>query len=171
VASARPSRRLRTWTRPSAAAAVAALGALALAGCSATNPIATQQVHNVTDGQQAVLSEDLAVQNLTVFTSGEGEAGTLVAALANKGREDLEVTIQAEGADAVSVDVPARGTVFLGGENGEEVELDSVAAAPGALLAIEFSSAQGGSVTIDAPVLDGTLPEYADLVPEGGSGA
>lgn len=163
MASARPSRRPGSWTRPSTAAAVAAL---ALAGCSATNPITTAVPYNVVDGVQETLTDTVAVQNLLVVSSGEGEPGVMVGAVANEGREDVEVTLEIDGGGSVTVDVPARGTVLLGGDDGEEVEIDSVGVAPGALLTVTASTPGGGDVPIQVPVFDDALPEYAEIVPD-----
>jgi hypothetical protein len=162
VASARPSRRTR-WT-----AIPAAVAALALAGCSATNPITTAEAYNVVDGVQADLAQDVRANNLLVVTSEEGAAGVMSGALSNEGRDQVEVTIAPEGADELTIEVPARGTVLLGAEDGEQVELDSVEAAPGTLLTVALSTPDGGSTEIGVPVFDGTLPEYAELVPEEG---
>jgi hypothetical protein len=163
VASARPSRRPAPRTAATTAAAVAVL---ALTGCSATNPITTAEAYNVVDGVQARLTDTVAAQNLLVFTAEEGAPGTMTGALANQGREDVEVTLEIDGADPVTIDVPARGTVLLGGDDGEEVELDSVDAVPGGLLTVTVSTTEGGSLALQVPVFDGSLPEYEDLVPE-----
>jgi hypothetical protein len=165
VASARPSR--RPWPRMTAVA-LPALGVLALAGCSATNPIATSEAYNVVDGAHAELGGDVAGRNLLVLTSGEGEAGVMSGAVTNGSREDVEVELAPEGADPVTIEVPAGGTVLLGGDDGEDVELDAVEAAPGAVLTVTATTQQGGSVDIPVPVFDQTLPEYADLVPDAG---
>ena len=161
MASARPSRRTR-WTSVSAAAAAT----LALAGCSATNPITTSEAYNVVDGVQADLASDIKAHNLLVVTSEEGAPGVMSGALANQGRETVEVTRAPEGGDEVTIEVPARGAVLLGAEGGEQVELDSVEAAPGTLLPVTLSTAEGGSTEVGIPVFDGTLPEYAELLPE-----
>ncbi len=162
MASARPSRRPGS---PARTAAVAAAGVLALTGCSATNPITTSMAYNVVDGVQADLTEDLAGHNLLIFTSGEGEVGTMYGALLNHTRESVEYTIEIEGADRVTVEVPARSTVLLG-EAGEEVPIDSVGAAPGASVPVTLSTPEAGSIEVRVPVFDGTLPEYQDVVPE-----
>jgi hypothetical protein len=120
----------------------------------------------VVDGVAESVSDDVSVRNFIVFAAEEGGPGVLVGALANHGREDVEVTLSPEGGAPVTVDVPARGTVLLGGENGETFEIDAVDAAPGALLTITASAPGGGDVPIQVPVFDGSLPEYADLVPE-----
>ncbi len=162
MASARPSRRPRSRT----AVALTGLGVLALAGCSATNPITTSEAYNVVDGVQADLGGDVAARNLLLFTSEEGAAGTMSGALANQSREDLEVELAPEGADPVTIEVPAGRTVLLGHEDGEDVELDAVEAAPGAHLTVTVTTQAGGSIDVPVPVFDGTLPEYAEMVPE-----
>ena len=166
MASARPSR--RPWSRTRTTVAAAGLAALALSGCSATNPIPTAEAYNVVDGVQMDLGGDVGARNLLVLTSGEGEAGVMTGALTNRSREDVEVELAPEGGDAVTVDVPAGGTVLLGGQDGEEVELDSVPVMPGALMTVTASTPQGGTHEIRVPVFDGTLPEYAEFVPSEG---
>jgi hypothetical protein len=161
VASARPSRRPRSRT----AVALSGVGVLALAGCSATNPITTSEAYNVVDGVQAELG-DVAARNLLVFTSEEGAAGTMSGAVTNRSREDVEVELAPDGADPVTFDVPAGGTVLLGQDGGEDVELDAVAAAPGAHLTVTLTTGGGGSIDVPVPVFDGTLPEYAEMVPQ-----
>jgi hypothetical protein len=121
--------------------------------------------YNVVDGVQADLTEDLAGHNLLIFASGEGEVGTMSGALLNRTRDSVEYTIEIEGADPVTVEVPARSTVLLG-EAGEEVPIDSVPAAPGAAVPVTLSTSEAGRVEVRVPVFDGTLPEYQDSVPE-----
>ena len=164
MASARPSR--RPWSR--AAVALSAGAVLTLAGCSATNPITTSEAYDVVDGVRADLGGDVQGKNLLVLTSAEGQAGTMVGALSNHGREDVEVEIATEGADSTTVEVGAGRTVLLGDQDGEEGEIESVEAPPGGLLTVTASTPAGGSVDIPVPVFDGTLPEYAELVPDEG---
>jgi hypothetical protein len=56
--------------------------------------------------------------------------------------------------------------VLLGTDADEEIELDSVEAAPGSLLAVTISTPQDGSLEVQVPVFDGTLPEYSEMVPD-----
>lgn len=162
MATALPSRRPAQRT----AAVAVVVAALGLTGCSATNPIITSMEYNVVDGVQAGITESLQAQSLLVFTTGEGQVGTMTGALANQGREDVQVTLEPQGADAVTIEVPSRGTVLIGPDRQQTVELDSVAAPPGAHLAVLVSTPEGGSVEVQVPVLDGTLPEYDEIVPE-----
>ncbi len=66
--------------------------------------------------------------------------------------------------DVTSVVVPAGETVILGPEAGE-VPLATVPAPPGSLVTLVLTSDVDGSVSVQVPVLDGTLEQYATLVP------
>lgn len=136
---------------------------VALAGCSATNAITTDRNYDPSDGLGIVLGE-VELTNVLVLTAAEGEAGTVLGAATNRGTNPVDLSIGlGDGADTV-VALPAGGTVTLG-PDAETVGLESVPAPPGALVTLYLETAAGGSVTLDVPVLDGTLPEYEDLVP------
>ncbi|WP_275005676.1 hypothetical protein [Promicromonospora iranensis] len=153
--------------RTIALAAVSATGALLLAACS---PTTTTLNYDPSDGVGvSVLGEEnrnLRGINLMVVSAAEGEAGNLLGALANETAEDASFTLEAPGASPVTVDVPAGGTVYLGTESGEAVELDAVGAAPGNYVAATLTVGSD-SKEFQLPVFDGTLPEYADYVPAG----
>lgn len=159
MARVRPSLHLRL----SATAAVALVGA-GLAGCSATNPITTQEPYAASDGVRTVLGE-LKAENLLILTSGEGEAASLHGALSNDGGDDLTVTFALEdGTEIGSVDVSAGDGVLLGGTDGEALLFTSPDV-PGATTDVTVTTATGGSESVPVPVLDGTLPEYAEQLP------
>ncbi|MGW6130081.1 hypothetical protein ACWFNE_08660 [Cellulomonas sp. NPDC055163] len=159
MARVRPSLHLRL----SATVAVALVGA-GLAGCSATNPITTQRPYAASDGVRATLG-DLTAENLLVLTSGAGEPASLQGAVSNDGAEALEVTFALEdGTEVGTVEVGPGDGVLLGGTDGEQLLFTSVDV-PGATTDVTITTATGGSETIAVPVLDGTLPEYADHVP------
>ncbi|MFS0702040.1 hypothetical protein AB6N24_18885 [Cellulomonas sp. 179-A 4D5 NHS] len=159
MARVRPSLHLRL----SATVAVALVGA-ALAGCSATNPITTQEPYAASDGVRVTLG-DLTAENLLVLTSGAGEPASLQGALSSDAAEAVEVTFALEdGTEVGAVEVGAGDGVLLGGTDGEQLHFTS-ADVPGATTDVTITTAAGGSETIAVPVLDGTLPEYADLVP------
>jgi hypothetical protein len=153
--------------RTIALAAVSATGALLLAACS---PSTTTLNYDPSDGVGvSVLGEentDLRGINLMVVSAAEGETGNVLGALANETAEDTSFTLEAPGASPVTVDVPAGGTVYLGTDTGEAVELDTVGAAPGdyvdAVLTVGSDSKE-----FQLPVFDGTLPEYAEYLPDG----
>jgi hypothetical protein len=153
--------------RTIALAAVSATGALLLAACS---PSTTTLNYDPSDGVGvSVLGEDdtdLRGINLMVVSAAEGEAGNVLGALANETTEDASFTLETPGASPVTVDVPAGGTVYLGTETGEAVQLDAVGAAPGDYVDAMLTVG-GDSKEFQLPVFDGTLPEYAEHLPSG----
>ena len=162
-----PRRTVTTVRRRRSGRVLASAAALAvvLSGCSATNEITTRNEYAASDGVRAELG-DVVMGNLLVLTSAEGEAGTVLGSLTNNGQSDVEITLGVgEGGAQDPIDLPAGGTVLLGPEQDVELEVDSVPAAPGALVDVTVTSDAGGSSTVRVPVLDGTLAEYADLVP------
>lgn len=154
-------------TRSRVAVAGAALVlAAGLAGCSVTNPMTTQNNYDASDGVSVELG-DLTLRNLLVLTSAEGAPGTVLGALTNDGSDAARVSIAVAGEQAGRpVPVDGRATVVVGPESEATVDVDAVPAAPGDFLELEISSDLGGTSTVQVPVLDGTLPEYADLVPD-----
>ncbi len=151
--------------RTIALAAVSATGALLLAACS---PTTTDLNYDPSDGAGvSVLGEenrDLRGINLMVVSAAEGEAGSVLGALANKTPDDASFTLQAPGASPITLEVPAGDTVYLGTETGEAVLLDTVGAAPGNYLDAVLTVGSD-SKEFQLPVFDGTLPEYADHLP------
>ncbi len=153
--------RSRTSARPVAAGAVV-LAAL-LSGCSATNPITTEVAYAASDGVRTTLG-DLTAENLMLVAAAADEPGALQGALSNRGDEDLTVELGTTGGSE-RIRVEAGRTVLLGGSEGEDVVLPTPAP-PGATADLTLSTAAAGETTVPVPVLDGTLPEYADLVPQ-----
>ncbi|MCC2307348.1 hypothetical protein [Cellulomonas chengniuliangii] len=156
--------RVSSVRRRFALAGVVALVSAGLAGCSATNTITTQMDYAASDGVRATLG-DVTAQNLLIITAGEGEEGALQGAFTNAGRDDLTVTLSTEDdVELAAVPVAAGATVLLGGSSGDIVTFTSPGA-PGAAVPLVLSTGAAGAESIFVPVLDGTLSEYADLVP------
>jgi hypothetical protein len=135
----------------------------ALAGCSATNQITTQDSYAASDGVQVEIG-DVQGENLLLVAAEADAPGALQGALTNRGDDTVTVSVSTDG-DAEQIRVRAGETVLLGGTEGEDVVL-STPDAPGALTTLTLSSGPGGTQEVRVPVLDGTLPEYADLVPD-----
>ncbi|WP_225755130.1 hypothetical protein [Actinotalea sp. Marseille-Q4924] len=149
--------------RTASVAAVLATTAL-LAGCSATNPITTDLDYDPSDGVGERLG-DVRVGNMMVLTAEEGAAGTVVGFVANEGRQDASVVLTVGEEQSDAIDVPAGSTVLLGPDADETVDVEAVPAIPGSKLAVTLTTDVAGATTLQVPVLDSTLPEYADLVP------
>ncbi|MBC7291329.1 MAG: hypothetical protein H5T83_08350 [Actinotalea sp.] len=155
-----------TPTLPRRAASVAAaLAASALlAGCSATNPITTLLDYDPSDGVSQVVG-DLRAGNLIVLTAEEGGPGTIVGFVTNRGSQDASVVLEVAGEQGDAIEVPAGGTVLLGPQGDETLDVGAVPAPPGSKIEVTLRSDVAGSATVEIPVMDGTLEEYADLVP------
>ncbi len=141
--------------------AAAALAA-ALTGCSATNPIQTQVVYSASDGARVVLGDTIEAKNLIVLTNAQGEPGALIGAVTNRGGEDTVVTIDVVGAGRHEVPLTAGQSFRFVGE--DTLRFDVVDARPGTTMAVTVSSGSEGATSATVPVLDGTLPEYAEVL-------
>lgn len=130
------------------------------AGLGACSPITTQIQYAASDGVRVAVSDTVTVQNLMIVAAAEGAPGAVQGGVVNNGSEPATVAI-----GDVTVEVAAGETVLLGGSAGDEVVIEQTTAAPGAnaQLAVGLDGAPGETVYV--PVLDGTLPEYAELVP------
>lgn len=140
--------------------AVAAVTAGAVAVLTACAPVMTQEPYAASDGLRVELGDHVVVQNLLVVSAAEGAPGAVQGAILNTGAAEATVVLFDT---EVSVD-PGQ-TVLLGGTTGEPLVVDAVEAAPGATLPVELGVDGSSTQVVPVPVLDGTLPEYADLVP------
>ncbi|GAB4086498.1 hypothetical protein GCM10028784_31280 [Myceligenerans cantabricum] len=155
-------------TRTVAVAAVTAAGAALLSACA---PTTTALNYSPSDGvmvsvgaQDDAEFTELRGLNLMVVAAEEGAAGNLLGALANGTQADTTFTLTPEGAAPVTFDVEAGETVYIGGESGDPVVLDAVAAGPGGSIPTTLE-ADGETREFQLPVINGELPEYADYVP------
>lgn len=155
------SRASRT-TRVAVGGAIAA--ALALTGCSVTNPITTHRDYAASDGVIVDVGET-RLGNAIVIASEEGAPGVLVGYVTNRGTQAAQVTIAVGGEEAASFRVDGGATTLVGPEADHAVEVSAVPAAPGAKVEVTVRTDRDGEATSVVPVLDGTLEEYADLVP------
>lgn len=145
-----------------AAGAAASLAALALAGCSYVNPITTHENYAASDGTQLIVG-DVEALNLIVITTGVGEPATLVGAVQNDSAEDIDLQISFDGETTSQLTVPAQDQVRLGPDADATVS-GTAPVQPGLLAEVTLVSEVEGAYTIDVPVMDGTLPEYAPIV-------
>ena len=141
---------------------VAAIAVVA-AGCSAINPIITQEEYDASDGVSVEIG-DVRGLNLLVITEAEGAPASLIGAFTNPGDEAVEVAVSLDGETIAMVEVPARGTVRLGAEGDTQVTGTSTAA-PGRSHEITLQTDAAGQIVEEVPVFDGTLPEYAGELP------
>lgn len=161
--------RLRPRTTRAAVAGLAAVAALALTGCSATNPLTTKGSYEASDGTAVEVGAVHAL-NLIVVAEAEGGPGVLTGALSNRSADDEDLTLTVAGGDPVDVAVGARSSVLVGvsdapaGYATVEVPVASVDTAPGGLTTVTIASGSSGRAEVRVPVMDGSLPEYAAVL-------
>lgn len=152
--------------------ASAALGTLVLlgaTGCTFISPQATTIEYSASDGVNVSDADGpLDVRNAFVVATEDGSVGNFVAAIVNPTEEKATLTITVAGIEPFAVTVPAGGTVSLGADE-EPLRIVDLDTLPGATVEIHFRSGDGTGTKTEVPVLDGTLPYYADLVPDGGA--
>jgi hypothetical protein len=152
--TAHPRRRL-------AVAALASLAVAPLAACQSSHPI-TAEPYAASDGVDATLGS-VRAGNLLVLAAADGAPGTVLGSLTNDSDRAVTVQVGLED-DLTSIDVAPGATELLGPDD-TEVAVPAVPVAPGALMALRLSADAEGTTTVQVPVLDGTLPYYATLVP------
>lgn len=155
--SARPARTV--------VAASVLTGTLLLAACS---PTITTKAYAPSDGARVDLTNQVRGLNLMVVSEGDGQPGAVLGALANNSAEDVDFVLTAEGAEPISLNVPAGQTVYLSadqeGDRVVDAQFGAVDTHPGGDLDATLSGA-GVEEDFSLPVMDGTLPEYAAWVP------
>lgn len=146
------------------AAALFLSGAVAL-GVGACSPAITLQGYNPSEGVRGALDTQVKVDNLMMLTAAEEDPGTLLGGLTNNTSEPADVSFSLDGVSgALEVTVDPHSTLLLGPEH-ESVIVPSVPVPPGAVVQVQMSTPESGSITLSVPVLDGTLPAYDPYVP------
>lgn len=149
-----------------ASAALSALVLLGATGCTFISPQATTIQYSASDGVNVSDADGpIDVRNAFVVATEDGSVGNLIAAIVNPTDERATLTIALEGIDPFTVTVPAGGSVSLGAD-AEPLRIVDLDTMPGATVEMHFQSGDSTGVKTDVPVLDGTLPYYADLVPD-----
>lgn len=146
----------------------AMLAVIGIAGLSfvlsACSPITTDKPYAAADGIRATVG-DLAVENILLVTSAEGEPGRLLGAATNNSADDATLSLSTEDS-AVNVEIDLDGSSTLNLFTSEDPAsfIESVPAAPGSTLPMVLADSNGQTVSVSVPVLDGTLPEYAEAL-------
>ncbi|HLS25928.1 MAG TPA: hypothetical protein VK063_08655 [Beutenbergiaceae bacterium] len=118
------------------------------------------------DGARGDLGNQLSLENLMVLTEDQGAPGQLVGGVVNHWEQPAEVSFTAEElGETLSATAPGGETLLLNPEQ-ESVVLSAVPVPPGAILEMQVSTPEEGSVTIPVPVLDGTMPPYDEYLPQ-----
>ena len=143
----RPVRR-----RMAVLAALTVLG-LALAGCGSLRE-QTQQVYDPADGTSADAG-DIAVRNVVVVASENGDAATVFASFANRGADDRLVEVHVGESAATlpdgSLELPAGGYASLSPDS-TRLDVSGGDIEPGQFVEIGFRFDQAPRVTVNALV-------------------
>ncbi|GAB3192711.1 hypothetical protein [Nesterenkonia suensis] len=148
--------------RRAAATSMAALAVIGITGCSAINYQATTHQYSGSDGVRADI-DDVKFRHIAFVGAEEGAPARAIGTVNNGGTADVEIALDVDG-QSHSFTVPAGEAVSL--EHDEEFIVEGFGGAPGDMHEITIS-ADGESLEIAASVLDGVLPEYRALLPNG----
>ncbi|AKV86217.1 DNA modification methylase [Microbacterium sp. CFBP9023] len=149
-----------------ASAAISALVLLGATGCTFISPQATTIEYSASDGVNVSDSDGpIDVRNAFIVANEDGSVGNFIGAVVNPTADKATLTMTVSGSDEpFTVSVPAGKTVSFGADE-EPLRIDGLDTMPGATIEIHFQSGDGAGTKTQVPVLDGTLPYYADLVP------
>jgi hypothetical protein len=149
-----------------ASVAISALVLLGTTGCTFITPQSTKVNYSASDGVN--VSDDdgpIVVRNAFVVANEDGTVGNFVGAIVNPTQDRGTLTITVAGVDPFTVTVPAGDSISLGA-NEEPLRIVGLDSKPGSTVEMHFQSGDSAGVKTQVPVLDGSLPYYADLVPE-----
>ena len=148
---------------------LAAAVLIGTAGCGLVAPQMVTGNYLASDGASTDVGA-LQVRN-AIIISADGERGNLVFTVINSTSEKAALRVQYESdgtKDSMTVAVDAHETKQVGTADATRtLTLEGMGTEPGALLSVYFQTAQKPGSEVLVPVLDGGLPEYADLVPAG----
>ena len=149
--------------RAGAAAAIAALVMLGVAACA---PISTLKHYDPSDGVSTTVGEVKVLNALVLSKSGAN--GNLLFSAYNPTDELVQLNVQYEdGSDRTTAHatlLPDTTTDFGYGKEGQFL-LSGLDVRPGSLAQIYFQYGDQEGKQVTVPVLDGALPQYANLLP------
>ena len=147
--------------RKIAAIAIAAGVIFGTTGCSFSSPIATMKSYDPSDGVNATVGK-VQLRNFMYLVTATGQ-GALFGSLVNQDVDAVasNIDLSVDG-PAIPVSVGAGEKLDLGYNGGQAIPL-GVAVKAGSLLVLKVANGSD-SVSLNVPVLDGTLAQYAPLV-------
>lgn len=146
------------------ASSIALAAVLGTAGCNLISPVASLDYYAPSDGAQADIGR-LKARNLISLQDGKGNSG-VVGAFANSSGEEITFAIKYTTANGTEgfreYTVGAYEVLNFGYQNTKPLDLN-LGGKPGDIRSvIVFTDTD--EATINVPVMDATLVEYADLV-------
>lgn len=149
--------------RAGAAVAIAAAIALGVAACA---PISTMKHYDPSDGVSANVGQVKVLNALIITTSGSN--GNLLFSGYNNSDELVQLTVQYTVGgvkQSKTATLLPDSTSNFGYTKKTEFILPGIDTRAGSLLPIYFQYGTETGQQVDVPVLDGSLPQYAGLVP------
>ena len=146
---------------------VTTVGLLTVLGTSACNmlsPVATFKVYSPSEGTQGDLGP-IKARNIMYLTDGNGH-GAFFGAIANSSSNTADFALKIEGGTSGSVYrqylLGGYQVLNFGAQNQPPLKV-AVKGKPGDITTVLLYT-DTGSVRLNVPILDGTLPQYTDLV-------
>ncbi|WP_166320094.1 DNA modification methylase [Microbacterium excoecariae] len=138
---------------------------LAASGCAAITPQATTFSYTASDGVNVPDAEGsaVAVRNALVVADADGAEGNFVAVLINDGEDDARLNLDWTSGNA-AITVPAGETISLGGD-ADPILMSALDTMPGNTLSMYVQAGAAEGTTVEIPVLNNCLTEYAELAP------
>ncbi len=144
------------------AAAAIGVGILSVTGCGFVNAQQTSHQYSASDGVKADLGK-LQLRNMLIVASGENQPGRVIGAVFNQSNSDATLSISGANGSQTEIPVKAMSETYLN-DAADPAILSSAGVIPGGLTPVTIRSGSD-SATINVPVVDGTLPEYAKYLP------
>ncbi|MCP1412571.1 hypothetical protein J3D46_001837 [Paenarthrobacter sp. A20] len=144
------------------AAAAIGVGLLSVTGCGFVNAQQTTHQYSASDGIKADLGP-LQLRNILIVASGENEPGRVIGAVFNQSSSDATLTMSGANGSQTEIPVKANSETYLN-DTTDAAILSTAGVIPGGLTPITIRSGSD-SATVNVPVVDGTLPEYAKYLP------
>jgi len=148
------------------AAAAAALAALVMMGVAACAPIASLKPYDASDGVSTTVGQVKVLNALVLSKSGTD--GNLLFSAYNPTGNLIQLNVQYDdGSDRTTVHAalkPDATTDFGYGKKGQFL-LSGLDVKPGSLAHIYFQYGDEEGSQLTVPVLDGSLPQYQNLLP------
>lgn len=165
--------------RGARAVLVAGLATTTLSGCYYFSDPTTDLDYIAADGDRATVGS-VNLSNVLIVSAAKGEKGTLQGLATNNGSSPVELTVTAPGGKASKLSIPAMQSVRLDGKpSGDSkatvtpVDVPATPVAPGERTTVTFATADGGSASVDVPVVLDQAPygsatvEHPESRPDG----
>lgn len=135
-------------------------------GASACATSTTDRFYAPSDGVRERLDSGIEVQNLMFLSNGDGAEAVVGGAIKNFSDQDGAVRLSGpDSSFELIFEISAGDLLNFTADNVGTVSIESLDAKPGSTVATTFEDSQGNATVLNIPVLDGTLDEYAPLIP------